>query len=709
MAQLIRRILQLFQAHKGKALMIFGILVAELAFQAFLPLSLMLMIDYAILPGDLQILTVLIVIITVGTVFTSILGIFRDRSYATLIAGLMADFYKRIFDHLQRLPLRFYKETKSGDILARYNTDLSALESLLIPFPQLVMASLNLVVNIVILFTLQWQLAGIALFGFALSFVLPNYLSGRAFTASRMHKNLQANINASAQENIQGQETIKAFGLQKRMIQGFKSEINELQKATRQANFYNYLLDRTTEIGVLFVIVITICAGSLFAFNDMITIGSLSAFVTILVTMSFLISDITWLAPQLVQAKAGLERIDELLDEEEAPVGGEMRIGPLTKDIRFEHVSFSYDGKKNHLHDANLSIPAKGFNVFVGASGSGKSTIMNLLMRYYQPAEGTIYWDDVPFPDIADDAFQYQVGIVSQETFLFNRSLRENIRLGLPKATDEDVEDAAKAAGIHGVIESFPDGYDTSAGERGGNLSGGQRQRVAIARAILKKPSLLFLDEATSALDPSSEQEILEVIRELAKERTVISITHRLTTSKDDDRIFVLDDGQLAETGMHQELLRQEGHYQTLYAKQSGFHFSDDGQEAFVSGNRLRAIPLLSEVDEGLLDDLSNFFMTESFKQGDQVIQEGEEGDKFYLIVRGKARVDKALDDGSVKTVASLSDGDFFGEIALLKNVPRTASIYAGTPLVLLSLQRKMFQSLLKRAPELREQLEKRL
>ncbi|AOM81539.1 ATP-binding cassette domain-containing protein [Salisediminibacterium beveridgei] len=709
MIELIKRILLLFQAQKGKALIIFAILVAELAFQAFLPLSLMLMIDYAIVPGDLRILTLLIVFITVGTVVTSVLGLFRDRAYATLIAGLMADFYQRIFSHLQRLPLHFFKKTKSGDILARYNTDLSALESLLIPFPQLVMASLNLVVNIVILFLLQWQLAGLALFGFALSFVLPNYLSGRAFTASRAHKNLQAAVNASAQENIQGQETIKAFGLQTRMIRGFKQEIRQLQTAAREANFLNYLLDRTTEIGVLFVIVITICAGSLLAFYEMITIGSLSAFVTILVTMSFLISDITWLAPQLVQAKSGLDRIDELLEEEEAVSDGTTTIGPLRQAIRFDHVSFSYDGAKNHLSDANLAIPAKGFNVFVGASGSGKSTMMNLLMRYYEPAEGTIYWDDVAFPSIDDDAFQHEVGIVSQETFLFNRSLRDNIRLGLPEATDEDVEEAAKAAGIHDVITALPDGYETAAGERGGNLSGGQRQRVAIARAILKQPSLLFLDEATSALDPSSEQEILEVIRHLAKDRTVISITHRLTTSLDQDRIFVLDGGQIVETGLHQDLLKKEGHYQTLYAKQSGFHFSDDGQEAFVSGNRLRAIPLLAEVEEALLDDLSNFFMTETFQEGGQVIQEGDEGDKFYLIVRGKADVVKTMDDGTVKTVASLSDGDFFGEIALLKNVPRTASIVAATPLVLLSLQRKMFQSLLKRAPELRAQLEKRL
>ncbi|ADI00679.1 ATP-binding cassette domain-containing protein [Salisediminibacterium selenitireducens] len=708
MTGLIRRIISLFGDHRGISLMILLFLIIELSFLAFLPLSLMLLIDYAIVPEDLSMLMLLIGIIITGTVVTSVLGMIRIRRYASVVSDIMTALYNRIFTHLQRLPLRFFKETRSGDILARYNTDLSAVESLLIPFPQLVMATLNLAVNIVILFTLQWQLAGLVLIGFGLSFILPNYLSRQAFDASRTHKASQASINAHAQENIQGQETIKAFGLQKRMIERFKAEAEAVRKASREANFLNYLLDRATEIGVMIVIVITICTGAVFAYYDMITIGSLSAFVTILVTMSFLISDITWLAPQLVQAQAGIARIDELLRETPARESGDAVIGSLKKGITFDHVSFSYDGRKRHLKDAHLFLPSGAFTSFVGASGSGKSTIMNLMMRYYEPVEGNLYWDDTAFPEIQDEAFQKEVGIVSQDTFLFNLSIRENIRLGRADASDGEVEQAAADAGIHETILSFPDGYDTLAGERGGNLSGGQRQRIAIARAMIKKPSLMFLDEATSALDPASEQEILQVIRTLAKGRTVVSITHRLTTSEPGDRIVVLDEGQITETGLHTDLVHGGGPYEALYAKQSGFHFSDDGQEAYVSGERLRAIPLLSDVDTALLDDLSGFFITETIAKDQRVITEGEEGDKFYLIVRGKARVDKQI-DGAVTTLARLSDGDFFGEIALLKNVPRTASITAETPLIVLSLQRKMFQVLLKRAPELRKQLEKRL
>lgn len=708
MTGLIRRIISLFGDHRGISLLILLFLTIELSFLAFLPLSLMLLIDYAIVPGDFSMLLFLIGVIITGTVITSVLGMIRIRRYASVVSDIMTALYNRIFSHLQRLPLRFFKETRSGDILARYNTDLSAVESLLIPFPQLVMATLNLAVNVVILFALQWQLAGLVLIGFGLSFILPNYLSSKAFDASRAHKASQASINAHAQENILGQETIKAFGLQKRMISRFRAEAEAVRKASREANFLNYLLDRATEIGVMIVIVITICTGAVFAYYDLITIGSLSAFVTILVTMSFLISDITWLAPQLVQAQAGIGRIDELLDETPAPASGDATIGPLERGITFDHVSFSYDGRKRHLQDANLFLPAGAFTSFVGASGSGKSTIMNLMMRYYEPVEGTLYWDDTAFDEIQDAAFQQEVGIVSQETFLFNLSLRENIRLGKADASDGDVEQAARDAGIHSTILTFPDGYDTLAGERGGNLSGGQRQRIAIARAMIKQPSLLFLDEATSALDPASEQEILKVIRTLANGRTVVSITHRLTTSEPDDRIVVLDEGRITETGLHRELVSGGGPYEALYTKQSGFHFSDDGQEAYVSGERLRAIPLLSDVDTALLDDLSGFFITETVPKDDRIITEGEEGDKFYLIVRGKARVDKTI-DGSVTTLARLSDGDFFGEIALLKNVPRTASITAETPLIVLSLQRKMFQVLVKRAPELRKQLEKRL
>lgn len=266
--------------------------------------------------------------------------------------------------------------------------------------------------------------------------------------------------------------------------------------------------------------------------------------------------------------------------------------------------------------------------------------------------------------------------------------------------------EAAKAAEIHEVIMRMPEQYDTIVGDRGGKLSGGQRQRIAIARALVRNPSVLILDEATSALDPATESAINETIEAIArtKEKTIISVTHRLVSIQNSDQIFVFDQGRLVESGTHQSLLEIEtGKYNESWEKQNGFVVSEDGVHITVTNEKLKTIPSLQDIEEDLLTELSSLFVTEVYAKNRDIIVEGD--DKFYVIVRGT--VDVLIGHEQTK-VATLNDGDFFGEIALIKNIPRTATIKSKSPVTLLSLQREAFQTLLKKAPHILAVLENR-
>jgi ATP-binding cassette, subfamily B, bacterial len=296
--------------------------------------------------------------------------------------------------------------------------------------------------------------------------------------------------------------------------------------------------------------------------------------------------------------------------------------------------------------------------------------------------------------------------VVFQETFLFNATIRENIALGKPDATEQEIIDAAKAAEIHDFIAALPDGYETVAGERGSRFSGGQRQRIAIARALLKDPSILVLDEATSALDPATEHAINITLERLARDRTMISVTHRLSSVVNMHRIFVLDEGRLVEHGRHTELLQAGGIYAKMWQKQSSVQFSvvEGHSKAILDASWLREFPLMKGVSAETLAELSRWFATEEFAAGRVIFEEGDPGNTFYILARGTVEVLRNQ-GGSARRLAKLSQGDYFGEMALLSNQPRNATIRTLTPCVCLTLQRDLFQRLLAQEPAIQEQI----
>jgi ATP-binding cassette, subfamily B, bacterial len=310
-----------------------------------------------------------------------------------------------------------------------------------------------------------------------------------------------------------------------------------------------------------------------------------------------------------------------------------------------------------------------------------------------------VLFDGHDLSDVTIGSLRGQIGLVFQDTFIFDTTLRENIGLSKPGATDADIAAAAKAARLESYIEGLPAGYDTVLGERGVRMSGGQRQRLAIARALVRDPRILILDEATSALDAATEREILDTLAEVARGRTTVSITHRLAFASQADLIFVLENGFLVERGTHAELLGEGGLYASLYEEQMGKTRAGGLSRIDIGASRLRAIPLFSNLGAAALAELGSEIIRERYVEGEDVVRQGEPGDKLYIIDKGQVEVILATRVGEERRVNTLNEGDYFGEMALLAGEPRSATVRTTMPTELFSLSQVDFSYLLESEP----------
>ena len=685
-----------------------GLLLLDLVVEALMPLSLKFLIDKAILPQSVKLLVLILSLLAVVGVTASVASLIRDWMYARLGTSLINDLRLKLFAHLQCLSMNFYARSQVGDLLSRFSNDLSAVENMVISaLPTSFRSLVGLVLSGGLLFLIEWRLALISVLGVILCFRGAQRLEPRANQASYRMREEQGQVTALLQENLSAQATVKGFSLEQRTVAKLQKMLQGLFGLTVRANMLSYFVERIPNVGVLLLGLVVIGAGALLAFRGDITVGELVAFQGLFVNVTVYVGGFTWVVPQLVAATAGMQRVEEVLNEipqvTEAP--GAPVLPPFSRNLEFRDVSFSYTGEKRNLDTVSFTIPRGTWAAFVGPSGSGKSTVLTLVLRFYDPTTGAITLDGQDLRQVSQDSLRHQIGIVFQENFLFNISLRENIRLGRENATDAEVETAAKMAGMHDFILQLPEGYETLAGERGGRLSGGQRQRIGIARAMLRDPAILILDEATSALDPATEAAVNSTLEEVARNRTVLAVTHRLASAVHADCIFVMDNGHVAEFGRHDELLRRNGIYAGLWQKQAGFTLSSEGTQAKVTAERLKAIPLFADLDLPFLATLAHDFVTERIVADRIVIQEGDPGDRFYVIVRGKVAVSKRDVAGVDHRLAVLADGDHVGEMALLRDEPRSATVKTLTDTMFLILERDRFAELLRQTPQLRESL----
>lgn len=708
-------------------LLLFGL---DLLFVSVAPLSFNYIIDYAVAPKDMDVFLFIAALLLGFGIVCTIAGVFGDRLLSRLNALVEQDLRRALFSKLQQLHISYFQAKRTGDSVILFSNDIPAISSAMTALLSTGIQSLVVViVSMSILLYLQWSMALLIIMGAAVIFVGPLLLNKRAGARIQAYREQAAGLNSDVTENVKAQKLIKSYSLQQLMLRRFEQRLKSLFVSSYQLNLINAALGRVPMISLLLVNLTIMLYGSYLAIVDRISLGELVAFYTMYMSMGNSVFNLTFIIPSLTSAKVSIERLAQVMEERDEQIktdlpASEKVFKPASKaskkaaeepvvfqaepaklqQIAFDRVSFGYEPERQVLHDITLSIPQGANIAFVGSSGSGKSSMVQLLLGLYEPTEGTITINGAPLGSAQLASYRQQLAVVFQDNFLFQGTIEENIAMSSETASDEDIIRAAQLAEIHDFIMSLPDGYATKVHDEGSNFSGGQRQRLAIARALVRAPQLLILDEATSALDPATEAAINQTINRLARQRTVISVTHRLSTVADADLICVFDEGRLVEQGTHEQLLARQGQYYYLWEKQTGFTLSEESDDVQINASRLSQLAFFKQVSPEVLEDIAILFNTERFASGDTIIEEGARGEKFYILIRGKVEVLKRVVgelEEQQRQVAVLEDGDHFGEIALLQNVPRTATIKALTPCVVITLQRKVLQHLLSKHPDI--------
>ena len=481
---------------------------------------------------------------------------------------VIIDIRAEVFRKLQRLSMSFYDRNKTGTIMSYVTNDVSALPGAMVDNTvELVTESIILIGSVCAMIYLDWKLTLFTILTFPVVLFFMNFFGKKIRRSGGQIQEAAADITSVLQESVSSARVVKSFVREQYEIERFERENEANLKANLKNAKYMATLTPTIEFVAALGVTMILWYGGNNVIDGETTAGSLVAFLAYAVNISNPIKRITRTTGTIQRALAAAQRVFDVLDlpEEVQDLPDAKELPAVTGSVRFEHVSFSYNEGDEILHD--LSFEAKPGQAvgLVGPSGAGKSTIASLLPRFYDCDGGTIRIDGKDIKHVTLDSLRNQVGIVPQETILFNGTVYDNILYGRLDATKEEIEAAAKAANAHDFIMELPEGYNTNLGDRGVNISGGQRQRIAIARAILKDPRILVLDEATSALDTESERVVQEALNRLMVGRTSIIIAHRLSTIKNADRILVLDKGKLVEDGTHDELMEKNGLYAHLY------------------------------------------------------------------------------------------------------------------------------------------------
>ena len=524
-------------------------------------------------PPNFRLLVYLVFGMIGVNILATVLGAGRGYMMAWVGQRITLDLRDKVYSHLHMLSLSFFSQRETGVIMTRVTRDVERLQEFISRgFPEMATDAFMIIAMGVVMFRENWWLALLTLIPMPMLIVLTFYFGHKMHKVFHIVWKRWAEISGILADTIPGVRVVKAFVREKHEISRFNDKAYELfegeMNAAKLYTVFRPLMGFLTFIGT---IIIWFVGGREVLVNPEFTIGTLALFQSCMMQFYMPIQSLARLNERFQHAATSAERVFEILDHkpEIADKEDAIELPDIKGNIQFENVTFSYDGEQNVLENVSFEVQPGEMMGLAGHTGAGKTTLINLVCRFYDVNEGTILVDGHDIRDVKIDSLRNQIGVVLQNPFLFNGSVAENIAYGKPDATMKEIIAAAKAANAHDFIMNFPDGYDTIAGERGERVSGGERQRISIARAILKDPKILILDEATSSIDTETEAKIQEALGRLIKGRTVFAIAHRLSTLKHSNRLLILEKGNLAEIGTHNELIEMDGIYAKLCRMQT--------------------------------------------------------------------------------------------------------------------------------------------
>lgn len=575
----IKRYMRFVKPYKMLLFLTIVIGILKFAIPLFLPWLLQIIIDDILLKDGMtteektkQLFTWIGIALVLFFVIRPPIEYYRQYFAQNLSNNILFDIRKELYGHLQKLSLKYYANTRAGEVISRVINDVEQTKNFVMTgLMNLWLDLATILIVIAVMFAMDAKLTLVSLIALPFYAFSVKYFFGRLRSLTKERSQALAGVQSYLHERVAGMSIIKSFTLEKHEQKIFDETNGE---------FLNKALDHSRWNAKSFAVVNTITdmaplivigyAGYQYL-NDALSIGVLVAFYAYIERLYGPLRRLVSSSTTLTQSIASMDRMFELMDEKyEVQNKPDAMVLPAAKGkLQFDRVTFKYDKDGNTiLNEVDFTIEPGQTVAFVGMSGGGKSTIVSLIPRFYDVTEGAVKIDDQNVKDVTIESLRSQIGIVLQDNILFSDSVKQNILMGNPHATDEEIVAAAKAANAHDFIMGLPEGYDTKVGERGVKLSGGQKQRVAIARVFLKNPPILVLDEATSALDLESEALIQDSLDRLAHERTTIIIAHRLSTITHADNIFVIDHGEVVESGTHQRLMEQQGAYYNLFQVQ---------------------------------------------------------------------------------------------------------------------------------------------